>query len=345
MVALTEVFGLNRSKNPLSYVIRDIERDFISALDDPAYVALIVHGMSKQGKSSLLRSVLPERAHVMLEGNRSTPAESLYREMLNQCNVMLETGTGTKGNGEIEAGLRWFKVKLGLGRSANKESVQVDLSNASSVARVLAGSTEKRLIVIDNFHFLDRNVQQDLSTAIRSFEKYGFKFIVIGTWNSSGYIQTFSPELMGTVKEFSFDQWDAGDLRRVLDQAPMLGVTIEFNVKQSLIHRSVENIALLQELTKNYLSECGVSKTIKEPKKLDDVATVEKVSTAMERRLVKDVTDYFRTIAAIGEPFFQNKTRSYWILQAFLDGQEKEIVRGTDLAALLTRTNDLIKAQ
>jgi hypothetical protein len=341
---VAEVFGLDRGKNPLSYVVRQVEKDFLEALEEGTNVALVVHGTSKQGKSSLLRHALSDRPHISLDGNSGVPPEALYREMLNQCGVMRVTGTEVTGNAEIGANAGWVAAKVSASGTVTHEPVAIDIANPSSVARILAQATDKRLIVIDNFHHLDTTTQQAFATAIRSFEKH-FKFVIIGTWNNSGYLQKFNQELMGTTREFTFSKWSVGDLYRVLDAgAPLLKVKLANTVKQSLIDRSALNVSLLQELTKKYLRACGVEQTCDHETSLSDTKKVEVVAGDLERDNERQVMANLRMIASIGTSFVAGRTRSYWILQAFLGAQEREIVNGMPSDDLFTKTNELLQS-
>src|SRR5262249_8955768 len=64
LAELRDVFGLNRYANPLSYVVRPIENQFISCLTDNSVVVIVVYGMSKQGKTSAAARAAREQAHL-----------------------------------------------------------------------------------------------------------------------------------------------------------------------------------------------------------------------------------------------------------------------------------------
>ena len=81
-LALSQVFGLDKAKNPASYIVRKVEMDFLDALSDGAVNAIVIYGMSKQGKSSLLRHSLAERDHIWTDGNRGLVLEDLFHDVL-----------------------------------------------------------------------------------------------------------------------------------------------------------------------------------------------------------------------------------------------------------------------
>ncbi|HEY7647165.1 MAG TPA: hypothetical protein VH858_19135 [Hyphomicrobiales bacterium] len=342
---LEDVFGLDRSRNPLSYVVRDIETNFVKALSNRKYIALVLHGASKQGKTSLLRHALNNSEIISLEGSVGDTTESLYREILAQCGVTQQTETNkTSAAGGISFG--WFHSKIGREGSVSYEPIAVDLASPASIARIANNSTKKRIIVLDNYHYLELEAQHKFSTAIRAFEKFGFKFIIIGTWMNSGYMQNFNKELLGTVKEFEFSAWNSQDLQKVLETgAKHLRITFSPRVAQSLIRRSVNNIALLQDLTKNYLEKLNTEREIFfKDEELTDTGKVADAASEIEKEMRDDVTQYLRVVCDIGKnnAIAGGRSRSYWIVRAFLGGNENEITNGMAAENLLERTNALI---
>jgi hypothetical protein len=137
------------------------------------------------------------------------------------------------------------------------------------------------------------------------------------------------------VREFSFKEWTSQELRAVLELGtPFLNVELAPNVQDSIIRRSVQNVAMLQELTKQYLRSCGVRGPSKELILLKDTRKVEVAARQLEKLVESVVTRNLRTICLIGEEFFDKKALSYWIVKSFLNGKEREIVNGMSAAAL-----------
>lgn len=329
MVKLGDVFGLNRFANPLSYVVRPVEEKFIACLSDNSVVVVVVYGMSKQGKTSLLRHALPEPMRISTQGNRGDGVESIFRNLLNKCGIRQEVSRTIGGHGGAAASVGWFKFSVGAKGEIVREPIAIDISNADSVAAMLATNDPRRVIVIDNFHYLKEETQKELSTAVRSFESYGFKFVIIGTWNEDGYLQSYNNDLAGTVREFSFDEWNFADLKSVLDKGlPLLNVALTGRVQQSLIHRSLNNVALLQELTKEYLGLHGVDAFCRAKRAIGDVDGVTTVASRLEERLFNDIVKLILPVTHVGEAWLDGKSRSWWMLYAFLTGKHEDIVQG-----------------
>jgi hypothetical protein len=89
VIRLEDVFGLNERRNVLSYVTRDVEREFAKALKNEANNAIVIYGTSKQGKTSLRRSLLPDTSCITLSCTRETGLEAVYREALSQAGASI----------------------------------------------------------------------------------------------------------------------------------------------------------------------------------------------------------------------------------------------------------------
>lgn len=59
MTLLSQVYGMNNTRNLLSYVERDIDLRFRDALANEGKSVIVIYGASKQGKSWLRRNILP----------------------------------------------------------------------------------------------------------------------------------------------------------------------------------------------------------------------------------------------------------------------------------------------
>jgi hypothetical protein len=340
MPKLDDVFGLDTEKNPASYVVRDVEARFLKALDDKAIAAIVIYGMSKQGKSSLLRHALRGKECIITDGNRGLSLEDLFHDLLNRAGFQYQE---YEANGEVK--LSWFWGGLGLGGKEKRTPLPIRINNPASVATYLAEFRQKPTVVIDQFHTLDVDVQREFASAIATFAGQGCKIIIIGTWTDAGYLIRYNTNLIGKVGEFSFDEWAPADLHEVLNTGlPLLNLhKLSGDVRRSLVDRSAGNVALLQELTKFCLLPFEEGQGIENALKKLDVPAVGAASANLLDRVYRDVLQALRPISEIGQnnPFVDDKSRSWWVLNAFLDRPTAEVMEGADIDALLGHTNNL----
>jgi Cdc6-like AAA superfamily ATPase len=192
----SDVFGV-KSKLIASYVEREsVDARFKSALKDGNEV--IVYGSSKQGKTSLILKHLKEEEYVKVECSPQTQPIDIYKSILRQLNIKFieseTTDSGYEHGGKVSAG---FKIKIPFVGDTNagaelsdkqtdttstKESyIEYNLALAQDVSELLKSRGAEKYIVVENFHYLELDVQETLAYDLRVFQDLKFPK------NSSGH--------------------------------------------------------------------------------------------------------------------------------------------------------------
>jgi hypothetical protein len=350
-VRLEDVFGLNESRNVLSYVERDVEREFAEALRSEANNAIVIYGTSKQGKTSLRRSQLPDSSCIILSCTRDTGLEAVYREALSQAGARIKDGNVVEYEGELQlevgggllAAIGMGKV-AGVGKRKSKaetKSVQVDWGYAETVARVLAEIRPNAVVVIDNFHYFDVEIQSKFATDLRAFGQRGIKFVILGTWKDKDYLLSFNADLKRRVANLSIEPWSDADLRAVIDKGEReLGVRVLERIKSSFIKRCEGNIGLLQTFLKEFLRAESIGERPRETVELTNFSQADAVARNECGKMTSQVTtDFGRLATEIGGAWLKEKTRMFWIIDTILECSGEEIKNGIPYKALCSRVS------
>ena len=194
MTKLEDVFGVT-SKPVESYVERkQVDDSFREALD--SHKQIIVYGSSKQGKTALVSKHLPYQQNILVSLTPKTRLLDVYQTILSQAGVRLSAGTTEKastetslsvvakfkaliplfaeGSGETGGGL-----KAGSGTDMKYEEVPVNIELPQSVADLLARVGCKKWVILENFHYLPDDVQQQFAFDLRAFQELGVKFVIL----------------------------------------------------------------------------------------------------------------------------------------------------------------------
>jgi hypothetical protein len=359
MTTLAQVFGSRSSSNPLSYVVRDVEHQFRQALADDRFEAIVIYGTSRQGKSSLRRSVLPNEECTFVSAAIQMNREGLYKEILNQ--------TGAEGKKKHEVAttnertlslrlnpLKWLGDILGFDGGLKKtqksgatvEDIDVDLSMSGTVARRYKARAGKKPIVIDNFHYIEPELQRQLATDIRAFGEYGIKIIILGTWKAQDYIQRANSDLVGRVCALSIEPWKDADLLRVLELGePLLNVRFSPKVRDSLLQKATGNVTLIQDAVYRYLHSLDVLTRCDAIRELRDEYQVRVACRAKADELLQQTAESLQQIARIGPLFERNKTKMHWIIRAFLQDPQVVNADGVELIRIINRANHMLKEE
>ena len=358
---LSDVFGRSSRSNPLSYIVRSVERDFREALGDEKYEVLVIYGTSKQGKSSLRRNVLPNGSCTFVSAGQNMSREALYRDALSEVGANIKTThehastTETKFSIDV-SGPPWLLLDKLLGGAASRkrerteggksEEVEVDLSLAASVARLYSKYGGRKPIVIDNFHHIEPPVQAEIATDIRAFAEYGIKLVILGTWKAQNYIQKKNTDLIGRVCALSIEPWTEADLLRVIEAGEqLLNIRFEPNVRAILLQRCTGNIALLQEILNLYLRSLGIVGRCETQTSVDDEYALRQACRSVAEGMLHHQIEAFQEIAKIGGKWTDGRTRMYWVLRAFLSDQRSTHVDGVEFERLYGRASNLLAAE
>lgn len=362
MTDARDVFGVNTRKNVLSYVERGVDQDFKDALSTDEYAVVVVYGTSKQGKSSLCRHILPREFCTFVAGASDTTFEALNREVLaangvsEKADASEEQEKSWQTSGEI-AVPEWLSTlislpaKVGASRNSHSKSVTsrsfvgINFSNAASVARIYAEAVGRKPIVIDNFHYFDREEQRKIATGIRAFEEEGIKIVILGTWLEANYLTHLNSDLSGRVRSLSIEEWTNEDFLRVLAAGEeVLNVQFGSRAREALISKAAGNIGLLQKALSRVVRAEGVSKTCDRKTAIGAPAVVNEAFRRIAEEQFDDTFGQLKIIGELGQTQkpFNGRTRMHYLLRAFVAEQDSGARRGVPSGRLTVRANELI---
>lgn len=273
----TDVFGV-KSTLIASYIEREeVDLKFKNAINDGNEV--IVYGSSKQGKTSLIHRHLGENDFVKVECSPQTQPVDIYKSILRQLNIKFtESETNDNGyehGGKVSAGFRIRIPFLGdtdtnaelSDKRANNASVkqcyiEYNLSLAQDVSELLKARSINKYIVLENFHYLELNVQEMLAYDLRVFQDHHLIFIVLGIWREANRLIQFNGDLLDRISEVPVEPWETADFERVIQTGSEL-LNVDFSdVKDQLIKDSFDSIGVVQEICKHCCLDAGVSESM-----------------------------------------------------------------------------------
>jgi len=235
MAKLGEVFGV--SARPIrSYVERDeVDTRFREALNSDKQI--IVYGSSKQGKTALVSKYLPYEKNLLVSLTPKTSVLDIYQTVLSSSGIRITTGTTEKRSTETNIGfsakvkalIPLFGsgeagtdggVKAGSGTEQKYEEVPINLELPQHVADLLKKVGSRKWIILENFHYLNDDIQKQLAFDLRAFQELGVRFVVLGVWREKNRMAQFNGDLLDRVVEIPVEPWTEVDFRRVAGKGP-----------------------------------------------------------------------------------------------------------------------------
>lgn len=314
LMKTSEVFGVS-NKQVASYIEREeVDTEFVKGLELNKHI--IIFGASKQGKTALTNKHLQEDQFVRVNCAPQTTSIDIYKSILRQLDVEFEEERTERSSVETSAkALLKVKVKIpifGSGEAGTEgegkcekenetkyTSIEYNLALPQDVSEILKAITFNKRIILENFHYLDEDIQKELAFHLRVFEDANILFIVLGIWREKNRLAQYNGDLQDRLIEIPVEPWTKVNFRKVAEIGENLLKVSLIQIIDDIILNSFDSIGVFQELCKESCLAGNVTETqIKEvhiteehldvakTKKLDDYSGrhIRSIETFVEQR-------------------------------------------------------------
>lgn len=266
-----------------------------------------VTGHTKSGKTVLVRSILPREDAIWIEGGGVGSEDDLWSTVIDQLDLFQTTelsqdkettaevsASGTAGanfiiaKGEAEVG---GSFSTGHGSSSTKSrSVSCRVSALAGLRR--AG----RAVVIDDFHYLHRELQGELVRALKPLIFDGLPVVIIAIPHRRYDAVKVEKEMTGRILPVNIPPWSESELRFIPETGfRLLHGTISQPLTKRLAHESIGSPHLMQEFCRAICKFHSVTTTFAQ--RSADLSDLD-----MERIFAE-------TAETIGRPIFEKLAR------------------------------------
>lgn len=352
-----QVFGVSNELID-TYIVRPkVDNLFLEGLQKNKHI--IIYGASKQGKTSLTNKHLTESDYVKVNCSPSSTTLDLFNSIVRQLDVEiieLKDVTTTVG-GEVKVGLK-AKIKIPFfgGTDAETEAtasgqkekgttyktIDYNLALAQDLSELLREIGFKKRVILENFHYLDEEVQKQLSIDLRIFEDYNILFIVLGIWREKNRLSQFNGDLVDRVIEVPVEPWEKSDLAKITNEGlPLLNVDFS-NTLNYIIESCFDSVGVFQEICKESCYSANINDT---QDSLVEI-TKENVDAAIDKKLNDYASRHIRCL----ESFIEQKAKSsdevplyipYYFIKVLLDESFENITSGLKRKSIQEKIKDI----
>ncbi|EHW0634420.1 hypothetical protein L3I77_000727 [Vibrio vulnificus] len=269
-----DVFGVS-GKQVASYVERlHVDDKFKDALRTDKQI--IVYGSSKQGKTALVKKYISYEDNILISLSPKTTLKDIYQSILRKSGVVLKTsyteGTGdttkVKSKASIQGAVAMVmkgKVEIGLekGRSSKTDEqydeIEFNLELPDDVADLIHRVGHKKVVILENFHYLPEELQRTFAFDLRTFQDLKIRFIILGVWKEANRLAQYNGELQDRVYEIPVEPWLEEDFREIARKGEeLLNIKFATVILEQCIENAFSSVGVFQELLKNTCFESGV---------------------------------------------------------------------------------------
>lgn len=349
-----DVFGVSRDI-PVSYVERQhVDDKLLENITRNKHI--IIFGSSKQGKTCLRRHCLRDDDYVLVQCQNTWDIAKLCESILKSAGYEVEISSTKTIEGKsklsvkAKGGFKLFGVGTDLeggteGEQGKKiethlEPMELDASDPNDLVRALKGTGFNKLIVLEDFHYLPQEAQEQFSFALKTVhEASRITFIIVAVWREENRLIVYNGDLAGRVISVDADAWTPADLGKVIEAGEaLLNVEFPLAFKANLIVDSLGSVYVVQESCYKACKMYGVhstgSKLFQFPETLDARQLVGEVIQEQSARYAAFITNF---AAGFGETQLEMYK---WLLYPVLTSSVDDLASGLTYRQIRTRIEE-----
>ncbi len=210
---------------------RNLEETLLAAVDTPGIIAA-VSGPSKSGKTVLCESVIGISSMLLITGGGVDSEAVFWQRIRSKLKVPAGSSSSTAESksreigGSAKGGLGFIlkgeaSLDGKIGRAEQSQStLQFDaISGVDLLEQVRAN---KKTLVVDDFHYIQRDVQAPLVEQFKEAARAGCTIVVVSVPHRSDDVIRANPDLRGRLRLVEVSYWTEEELRNIA----MLGFPI-----------------------------------------------------------------------------------------------------------------------
>ncbi|BEH99089.1 hypothetical protein AAGU66_08835 [Edwardsiella ictaluri] len=338
---ISSVFKTSRDL-PENYVIREnIDDKFIEALTQETHV--VIYGSSKQGKTSLRKKNLLPSDYIDITCSNNWMLEDIHVAILKKIGYQVTTSQSKtlKGTAKVKIGINIpfiskasFDLNGDAAKTINKKNIELDPEDVNDIISSLDEVNFKKIIVIEDFHYLPEQTQIDFSVALKAFhESSKLCFIIVGVWLEEDKLTTFNGDLAGRIVSINADRWEKDDVYKLFDNSEkLLNIKFDDKFKLDVVEKCNGSVFLVQQLC---FQACELEQVNNTQVNLKTIGVNFSVEEKIKELVNEQYSRYFKFLTDFSCGFGQTSLELYkWILYVLITVEQQYLEIGIPEAAI-----------
>lgn len=213
--------------------------------------------------------------------------------------------------------------------------MSLDPLDVNDLIKALNSIEFKKFIIIEDFHYLPQETQEEFSFTLKSFhENSDYVFIIIGVWREENRLIRYNGDLLERVHSINADRWTKPQLLKVIGAGEnILNVTFKDKFKDAAIENSMETVHIVQEVCR---AGCLNDQIQHYSNDVKELSSNEQDAINMVRKIVQSQSGRYQgALTNICEGFQDTDLKiQLWIIYALLNFEISDIENGISLRKL-----------
>ena len=248
---------------------RKLEERLAEVADNLCKLATVT-GHTKSGKTVLVRGTFPADEAIWVDGGTVGAEEDFWSTIIEQLELFQGSSKGSTNGRTNEIGAEGtaeanFLVAKGRGKISARtgESRAASSSNTRTVSSrvtALAGLREaNRPLVVDDFHYIPRDLQGSLVRALKSPIFDGLPVVLIAIPHRRYDALKVEKEMTGRLHPINIPLWEEDELSYIPTKGfPLIKCTISEHAIQSFSREAIGSPYLVQDFCRALCRQNGI---------------------------------------------------------------------------------------
>ena len=238
---------------------RGLEERLAQAKDNLCKLVTVT-GATKSGKTVLAKKIFPKKESIWVDGGTVSEEKDLWTQVLDQLEGFTEIENTSvreknfRASGKIGGQMKLFpflggtgEIETGLTRKGSKGITRRRQSSPKSTGVALLREAGKSL-VIDDFHYLKREIQGTVVRALKGLVFDGHPVVVIAIPHRRYDAVKVEREMTQRIENIQIPAWEPGELEDIPSTGfKLLNVELEEHISQRLANEALGSPHLMQE--------------------------------------------------------------------------------------------------
>lgn len=233
---------------------------------------LVIYGSSKQGKTTLLNAHIDQENKIIVQCAPSITLPDIYKTILKKLEITIQSSSSNESEDSTKIKFN-FKIKIpvlaeagmevakSIGASEIKSESQMDVSGAQDVAEIIKNYFPKKIIVLENFHYLGEKEQKLFAFDLRTFQDIDVRIVILGIWRERNRLTQYNGDLQDRIVELPVEPWTKEHMHEIIKLGEK-SLNIDMgDIRNDLIKESFGNVGMLQELCKECCYDAQIVET------------------------------------------------------------------------------------
>jgi len=252
-------------------------------------------GQTKSGKTVLTQTVFPsiDDENIWIEGGSVNDENDLWSQILvalnawHQSEVSSGANSTTAVSGKVNATANALVIKgsgeAGISQTDTTNTAAKESRNVSSKTAALKALQSSQVsLIIDDFHYLPRELQGNFVRAIKPLVFHGVPIILIAIPHRRYDAIKVEREITGRLENIQIPYWTLSELRQIAERGfPLLNMHLSEPVMDRLCIEALGSPHLMQEFCRALCQTHEVSETV------DNEITIDHVEDGLFKRVAE----------------------------------------------------------